>query len=185
MGFKTQPSERFGALWAWPILDSIISELKVTTQGWLDEKQATLFGEWAYSQARPCLLVEELIGNGESPPPDYKFYVFDGKPYILGASTDRHKRFIRFYTPAWESLPYSVGLPLGPIEEPPEHLDRMIDVASRLGKPFDFMRIDLYTAGSAIFLGEYTPYPNVGMSPCRPRSMGKSLGAAWELPACK
>ena len=168
-----------------PIRTSDLPELKAITHGWVEETQGRLYGEWAYSQSRPCLLVEEMLGDGDSPPPDYKFYVFDGDPYVLNVTTDRWRNnYIRFYTPAWEPLPYDIGYPVGPVEQRPANLDQMLQVASLLGRPFDFMRIDLYSIGGVLYLGEYTPYPTGGMHPYRPRTWDREMGAVWKLPDC-
>lgn len=182
-----KPNHRCGLVYFGhgPIVDGDFPALEAKTRGWLQEKQARVLGEWAYSQARPCLLVEEMLGDRQTPPHDYKFFVFDGQPCLIHVHTDRwpvHRA--RVYTPTWEPQPFPCGYAaLGPIEDPPEALHEMLLVAARLAKPFDFMRIDLYAVGHHIYLGEYTPYPNGGMRPYWPRSVDQKMGAVWRLPA--
>ncbi len=161
-----------------------VGELENVTQGWLDETQASLLGEWAYSQARRCLLVEEMIVGEEIAPVDYKFFVFNGLTSLIHMNVDRHGDYrLRPYTPAWEPMSHTSGHPLAPIVEAPRALEQMLDVASRLGKPFDFMRIDLYNVRDMVYLSEYTPYPNGGWFPGWPRTLELKLGAVWTLPA--
>ena len=167
-----------------PVTERDVPKLQTVTAGWLDGAQGRLYREWAYLQARPCLLVEEMLGDQQTLPPDYRFFVFDGRPYVLYVTTERlHGHFLRFYTPNWEALPYSHDYAVGPVDSPPESLDQMLEVAARLGKPFDFMRIDLYSVGETVYLGEFTPYPSGGMRPFRPHTFERDMGAAWQLPA--
>ncbi len=166
-----------------PVGDRQVYELERLTCGWLEETQNSLLGEWAYSQARPCFLVEEMIGGGPVPPLGYKFFVFGGQPYVLYESSEWwQEHTVRFYTPSWEPLPYFCGYPLGAVSEAPRRLDEMLRVAALLGKPFDFMRIDLYNVGDAVYLGEFTPYPNGGVQPYLPLTWDRAMGALWHLP---
>ncbi len=166
-----------------PIRESDVPRLEALTRGWMDETQATLLGEWAYSQASRCLLVEEMIGDAEPAPTDFKVFVFDGRPHIITMATDRHRlHAIRHYTPAWQTLPFSLGERTGPLAPPPPNLDEMLSAASRLAAPFDFMRIDLYNVNDIVYLGEFTPYPNGGWYPNLPLEWDRKLGALWRLP---
>ncbi len=166
-----------------PVGDRQVYELERLTCGWLEETQNSLLGEWAYSQARRCFLVEEMIGGGPSPPTDYKFFVFGGRPYLIHVTTNRlREHLMRYYTPSWEPLSHYSGYPLGAVSEAPRGLDEMLRVAALLGKPFDFMRIDLYNVGDAVYLGEFTPYPHSGMFPYWPRVLDREIGALWTLP---
>ncbi len=166
-----------------PVTAADMPRLKALTDSWLSDTRSMDKGEWAYSQARPCLLVEEMLGGGDTSPADYKFFVFDGKPLLIQVDTDRfqgHQR--RLYTPAWEPLPDRNMFKVAPVMEPPQRLDQMLAAASCLGEPFDFIRVDLYNVDSAIFLGELTPYPGGGLEIYQPRDLDLAMGAAWQLP---
>ena len=70
------------------------------TATWLSAFEANRLREWAYSKARPMLFAEELMGTPGTPPPDYKFFVFDGKVALLDVHIDRHTGHReRFYIP--------------------------------------------------------------------------------------
>jgi hypothetical protein len=46
---------------------------------WMTSNYGAWLDEWLYSQIRPGLLVEPLIGNGTELPIDYKVFVFGGR----------------------------------------------------------------------------------------------------------
>lgn len=161
-------------------------ELATVTADWLDTFESSEMHEWAYGAARPLLLVEELLGPPGSPPPDYKIFVFDGEPGLIEMVNRFDGDQQRLYRTDWTPLEVLYG-PQGmaPVAPPPPGLDRMLDVARELGKPFDFIRVDLYdlsaTDGSLVF-GELTPYPCGGLERFRPASFDVELGKKWQLP---
>lgn len=82
-----------------------VAQLHDVTAGWLDEPLSRA-GEWAYSQAAPVLLVEELLGMPGHPPRDFKFFVFQGRPHLVQVDSDRHVGHRRsLYTEDWLRLP--------------------------------------------------------------------------------
>ena len=159
-------------------------ELAEVTATWLDAFEASRLREWAYSKARPMLLAEELMGTPGTPPPDYKFFVFKGKIEVLERHADRYTRHqARLYTPDWSALDVVVDTELAPVTPPPQNLDRMLEIAAKLGQPFDFMRVDLYDDDGVVKFGELTPYPCSGLGRFTPASFDTELGKAWALPA--
>jgi hypothetical protein len=159
------------------------ASLTAITREWARSAQAEDMHEWAYEKARPLLLAEELLGVPGSPPPDYKFYVFAGRPAAVLVVVDRHsKHQLRFYLPDWSPLEVSSSNhPLAPVEPPPTNLDQMLMIASEIGRPFDFMRVDLYNINGDIVFGEVTPYAGSGLD-CFPKPFDIELGSNWELP---
>jgi TupA-like ATPgrasp len=163
-----------------------LPELASVTATWLDTFESSKMREWAYATARPMFLVEELLGPPGSPPPDYKIFVFDGKPDLIEMVNRYDGNEQRLYRTDWTPLEVLYG-PQGiaPVAPPPPGLDRMLDIAHRLGEPFDFIRVDLYDLcdvdGSIVF-GELTPYPCGGLERFRPASFDAELGEKWQLP---
>lgn len=89
--------------------DPDVGDLRRVTAGWLDERQADGMGEWAYSQARALLLVEEQL-EPTGTPIDYKFFVTSGLVQVLTLDLDRfgdHRRV--FYTPDWQLVDAQCG----------------------------------------------------------------------------
>jgi hypothetical protein len=160
-----------------------VDELSKRTRGWLRMYERAHLGEWAYRRARRCFIAEERLGR-QDVINDYKFYVFGGVPRLIHVDTDRftlHKR--RFYTPDWQPLEHRNVYPVAPIESAPKNLDRMLDAAADLGRPFDFIRVDLYDVEGEVYFGELTPYPGGGMEPFTPESVDRALGEYWTLAA--
>jgi hypothetical protein len=160
-----------------------VEHLRRTSAGWLTDRQYLSLGEWAYSQARPLFLVEEWIGEGPEPPGDYKVWVFDGVPRLIDVHTGRfgdHRA--RYYRPDWTPLDYSGSLPTAPVQPRPVYLDELLSTASRIGRQFDFMRIDLYHSSGRVWFGETTPYPGGGIDRFEEAWLDQELGLYWTLP---
>jgi hypothetical protein len=160
-----------------------IAYLKQLSTDWLRPFEGEDLHEWAYLKARPLLLTEELIGAPGSPPKDYKFFVFGGEVGLVQVDMDRHTAHRRrMYLPDWTPLDATFGhYGLGPSEPPPANLSEMLAIASDLGRPFDFIRVDLYTVADEIFFGEMTPYAASGLDRFIPESLDAYLGAKWDL----
>jgi hypothetical protein len=160
-------------------------DLRQRTAGWLDEVLWQENCQWAYTQARRLLLVEERIGPPGQVPADYKFLVFDGVVRAVSVDTGRfragHSR--RYYDAEWAPLDVVVeGATLGPITPPPASLGTMTKVAEHLGGELDFVRVDLYDVDGEVWFGELTAYPGAWLDPYRPRSFDLELGGHWQLP---
>ncbi|MGY1722932.1 ATP-grasp fold amidoligase family protein [Blastococcus sp. SYSU DS0533] len=178
-----KPNHRSGLVRFGAASDVVDASTVAATRDWLRDDQSVLLGEWAYGQARRLLVVEEAIGGGV-PLDDYKFFVFDGRVAVVQVDRNRftgdHTR--TFYTPDWQPVPVQVVVPSGPPTEAPADLAAMLHAAQVLGRSFDFMRVDLYSAGGAIWFGELTPYPGGGVMPFEPASVDAWLGSRWTLP---
>jgi TupA-like ATPgrasp len=161
-----------------------ISSLTAITGKWLRPFEAKDLHEWAYTKARPFLLAEELLGPPGSPPSDYKFFVFAGQVAAVKVDVDRHTaQCTRLYLPDWTPLEVKYGrYPLAPIEPPPANLEEMLAVARELGRPFDFIRVDLYSTDGGTTFGEVTPYSASGLTRFAPGSFDSELGAKWQIP---
>jgi TupA-like ATPgrasp len=160
------------------------AELATLTRGWLDEMMWSVFGEWAYSQADRCYVLEERVGQPGVDLPDYKFFVFSGAVDLIEVDTERQNNHCaRMYTADWHPLDVQGQLvPLGPIVEKPRCLDAMLEAAEKLGADFDFIRVDLYEYADQIWFGELTPYPAGGLERFVPHFLDEQLGRLWNLP---
>ncbi|MCZ4076504.1 ATP-grasp fold amidoligase family protein [Rhodococcus sp. H36-A4] len=153
---------------------------------WLDQ----LYGqgpnrEWAYGRIPRRIIVEELLtGPGGGVADDYKLFVFHGRCEFIQVDTGRFGRRTQdFYRKPWTHLPLSGGPPhADPPYPQPELLGEMIDVAERLARSTDFVRVDLYVVGSRIVVGELTSYPAGGHSPFSPESFDEEFGRFWTVP---
>lgn len=141
--------------------------------------------EWAYGLVPRRILVEErLTGPDGEIPDDYKLFVFHQRCRFIQLDTGRFGvRTQDFYRPSWEHLQLSGGLPWSTQPQPrPRRLDEMIDLAQRLARDTDFVRVDLYHLVDRIVFGELTSYPAGGNSPFEPEHFNTEFGRHWTVP---
>lgn len=118
-----------------------------------------------YLQIPPRMIVESWLGSQTgTPPDDYKFYVFRGQPLIVLVGQGRHDApSWTLFDSRWNRL--RVGHPIHPVScdiPQPKSLDRMLEIASTLGREFDFCRVDLYEVENRVVFGEITHTPAAG-----------------------
>jgi len=112
--------------------------------------------EQNYKTLRPRVIVEPPI-FGRRAADDYKVFCVLGAPKAIQVDLDRSTRHTRcLYTTAWDLLPYSLCYPMGRRVNKPKNLDEMLSVARRLASGFNFVRVDLYTDGQKVYVGELT-----------------------------
>lgn len=147
-----------------------------------------MYGEWGYRNVRPRVFAEEfLTGPDGGRPLDYRFYVFHGTCEVVlvisGIETDSITA--DFFLPDWTHLQATRGdLPNSEsVPGRPEHLPEMLEMAGRLGRETDFLRVDLILTGGRILVGELTNYPNAGRMPASPPEFDRWLGSLWHQPA--
>lgn len=134
----------------------------------LHERLSTLSGEPHYADIKPCIIAEQLLDASDQPCHssslvDYKIWVFGGKPKYVWCSWNRtgfHAN-VAIYDLDWHFHPeWSVWTDhyVKPTEQVPKPkcLDRLIEVAGKLGKGLPVARIDLYIVGDKVYFGEIT-----------------------------
>ena len=151
-------------------------------ESWLRVDYGAVWREWGYRYARRLLYAEELLAA--TPPPDYKFLVFGGRPEVVHVDLDRfgsHRRVLM--RPDW-SLLGRYHLPL-PDELPPRppNLERMLDWATTLADGMNFVRVDMFDLGDRVVIGELTCYPGAGRLRFRPEQLDEWLGRLWVGPS--
>lgn len=150
--------------------------LQQLTRGWVAGPYGQGVAEWGYLHTPRGLLAEPLIGNGVTPPVDYKIYVFGGVAthvqVHLGRGGGNHRWVLhdRSYTP------------LVDVEDrppPPRSLDAMLQAAEVLGAGYDFLRIDFYEVDGQPLFGEYCLYPGSGFDRFAEDWIDLELGRLW------
>ncbi len=132
----------------------------------LNNWQKTKFGyescEPHYFKIQPLIYAEKYIASSEGiMPNDYKIYCFDGEPKLILVCSEREKDLKRsFYDLNWKRLNY---------EKPeyhtdhefkrPKNLEKMLEYAKTLAKPFKFVRVDFYEEDGKVIFGELTFTP--------------------------
>lgn len=143
--------------------------------------------EWQYKNIRPRIICEELLGDGITPPADYKFSCFNGKPDNVMVCYGRETGITKYYffDMEWNLKRYNgwgekaaknFTIPK------PKNFESMIRIAEILSKPFYFARIDLYNINGKIYFGEITLCPNSGFDANITLEADKLLGQKLRLP---
>jgi len=113
-----------------------------------------------YKTLEPKVIVEPILFENDNLH-DFKIFCYKGEPKLIQVDVNRyisHER--KFYDLNWQEMPFTLNFPLykGAIEKP-ENLDVMLRVAGDLSKNFEFIRIDLYSSGTQVYVGELTSFP--------------------------
>lgn len=154
---------------------------------WLSEDYSLYSLELQYKNIKPCILIEEYIGDITKSPDDYKIFCFNGKAHFIEYLTGRDKLLqVAFYTPFWERIYFPYTYPQAEKDIiKPTRLDNMIEIAEKLSKDFSFVRVDFYILPNGdIKFGEMTFTPAAGL--CNfPKEMDIEMGNKLELPIGK
>ncbi len=133
--------------------------------GWLQDDLYLRTREANYQHLRKRVMVEELIDFGEGALVDYKVHCFSGKPQLIEVMRGRFTELTEnYYSPTWHQLPITFvkeGRVYGShARDPrPENLEDMLRLCERLAEDFPFIRVDCYTDGKTIYVGELTNLP--------------------------
>jgi len=118
-----------------------------------------LLNEHWYLQIKPQIIIEKrLISKGYAVPPDYKFFVFNGKVRMIFVASGRYENLgLTFYSPEWKKLDFSIRYPIGPDIPKPKNLQAMIELAEKFGPFCEAVRVDFYNLDDEkIVFGELT-----------------------------
>jgi hypothetical protein len=86
-----------------------------------------------------------------------------------------------YYTNNWEFIYSSDNIKKSCYIKRPDNLESMIDIAEKLAKPFDFMRVDLYSIENSIHFGELTSYHTSGRDTFNSTAFDFELGENWKI----
>jgi hypothetical protein len=158
-------------------------EIIDTCREWLTIKHGFYKHEWAYQPIKRKILVERLLrDNSRNIPANYNFSILHGKCQLIAVFYNKFDdRSIAKYTPEWEYLDLQSRLRQASYEEKPENLESMLELAELLGKPFDFIRVDLYSVDDKIYFSELTNYPLSGTLYYNQVSFDFEIGSKWTI----
>ncbi|MBQ9100591.1 MAG: hypothetical protein IJY54_04325 [Paludibacteraceae bacterium] len=154
------------------------------------------YREWPYKNVKRRIIAEQYMEDRESEDLiDYKFYCFNGEPIYCQVIRDRRsKETIDFYDVDWNHMSF-VGL--NPIAEnslvsivkngitqvvKPYKLEDMLSICSKVASQIPFVRVDLYSIQSKVYMGEITFYPASGLGVFTPKEWNDKLGKFISLP---
>ena len=150
---------------------------------WLNLDYYAKKREQNYKNLTPKIIVEEFFSpDGITPPLDYKVFCFDGKPRIVQVDSNRFSNHTRnLYDTEWNLQPFCISKPNGATtDQRPVALGQMLEIASRLAAPFQFIRVDMYAIGNEIKIGELTNCPEGGAGRITPSTAERTLGSFFE-----
>jgi hypothetical protein len=155
-------------------------EILSITEEWLKRDYTRYGREWFYKNLDKYLLIEERlsVNNDNHLPPDFKFYVFNGKAEFVLVDADRfinHKQ--NFYTNKFEPINIQRSRPTGNNIEKPINFEKAISIAEQLAVDFDFIRVDLFLLHAGIYFGELTNSPGNGFIKFKPKAFDFEMGA--------
>ena len=142
---------------------------------WLDRIYGN-YGERQYLLIKPQVFFEEYLEDFL----EFRFFCFHGKVkfIMVDSETERGKRS-SIYDTNWNRIPARWFDPEGNDVEKPEDLSRFIDIVEKLATQIDFIRIDTYIKGNALYFGEFTFTPNAGKAKIFPQEYDELWGSYW------
>ena len=166
-----------------------IEETKKQLKKWIkpDRNSYYQFFNWGYKHMKPVIYAEEYLEQIAGQVYDYKLYYSNGEFIFMFIATDRHGENTLTYTFFDENLQhipceYGNKHNANPLPKMPKNLDKMMEIAKKLAKPFPFVRVDFYEIGDEIYLGEMTFYSGGGLLPFDPPEWDYKLGSKIQLP---
>lgn len=140
-------------------------------QKWLKFPYGELSGQPQYSRIPPRILAEEYLEQtpgSQELPLDYKFFCFNGVPkfilYYEGRTLNGHVTPNFAYDIKWNKLNDIVNRPADHEIDAPKSLKLMVQLAAKLSRGFEFVRVDFYEIGGKPIVGEFTFTPDVTMN---------------------
>jgi hypothetical protein len=132
--------------------------------------------EYPYRDVKPCICAEKyMVPDGKSDIEDFKFMCFNGKPEIMYIITDRSGGGRKdFFDMEFKHLDVTGVYPNAEQTPPmPQGFEQMKELAAKLCKGTDFVRVDFFEINGKVYFGEFTFYDDGGFWPKEPE--------AWEL----
>ena len=183
------------------VLDRSAARAKVG--GWMKTNYYVNSREVFYRDIKPRIMIEECLEEASGAPViDYKLFTFDGVVKFICVSrrsTVTAGRDVAFFDRDYRLLPIRIEFgdsvykkrrrpEAGPSAGPqaphpilPSNVDRLIEIAEALAQGFDHIRVDLYSPGGHILVGELTSLSNGGVHPYEPVEYERLLGDCWNL----
>jgi hypothetical protein len=151
---------------------------KETLFAWLKIDYYRSVREQNYAFLRPRIVVEEFALGHDTVPDDFKVFCVDGSPRAIWVTHRGNRLYGEFYDVHWHVWPvWTESFPQGPVRPRPAVLEELLDVAAKLATGFSLVRIDLYTDGSRVKVGEITHSPAGAATRYRPKN-GESVLSA-------
>jgi hypothetical protein len=150
---------------------------------WMERRFGERLGEFHYRLIPPKLIIEELLVDQDASPPDYNFFCFhngEAFDYSLSVSMPDGERSVAF-DKQWNITEITCTPEEAQRVSRPPHMEEMLEVARRLSRGFDFVRVDLYNVRGRIYFGELTWTPASGLKEFTTDEKRVTRNAMWKL----
>ena len=159
-------------------------EIIVTCRRWLKTFYGMDMLEWAYQSIKRKIIIEKLLFDDDGMiPKDFKFNIFHGKCKLIFVEFDRMGNLSQsYFDENWNFLPVKKTIrPQGPKIRKPKNYEIMLELAEKIAKDFDYVRVDLYNINGKIYFGELTHYSASGRGKLEPSFFDFKLGKYWKI----
>jgi hypothetical protein len=150
---------------------------------WLKDNYYKYTKEMQYKNIKPRIICEEYLEDESGELRDYKFDCANGEVFLIevhcGRFTDHKKE--NYYDLNWNDYGVITKQGKGPFIEKPSNLKEMINIAQKLSKVFNYVRVDLYSLKKRIIFGELTFTPANGTDPFYPLEKDLELAKKIKL----
>lgn len=164
-------------------------EIKEIIRPWLDFRNTAVNSlARAYYSVTPKIIAEELIGEFNHQPIDYKLFCFDGIPTYSYSAFEHFENGkvqsskIAFYDMEWNVLPVMYKKSQCVPVEKPKHFEEMKKIATKLSQGLPFVRVDFYDTEEKPLVGEMTFYSGGFSNKFTPEAFDFEMGKHFVLP---
>lgn len=138
------------------------AKAKAVVKMWLGTNYYHSFREWHYQFIKPRVIVMQNISSSDGTPPwDYKFFCFNGKPIIVSLDLERFGNVSKrnIYDMDWKQMKeVRISRPQDFTRDypKPQNFELMKELAAKLSEGFEHVRVDFYNIDGKIYFGELT-----------------------------
>ena len=143
--------------------------------------------EWQYKNIERKIIIEEYLSELDDDIKDYKFFIFNGKFSHLLICSDRNKKVkFTFFDKEGKFMDVCQG---GSDNDKnikkPKNYKKMVELAEKLAKGTNQLRVDFYEINNKIYFGELTFFDSSGFDRFEPEFWDKKIGEWLKLPSNK
>lgn len=158
------------------------AEAKKKFDKWLSENFYYKDREKNYKLIKPRIMVDSFLKPANGAIEELKLFCCNGKVRMISYNQgEGHDRRTNLYDENWKPLDVKYGYSGFSCKSVPENKDEFIEIAEKLAKPFNFVRVDLYNIDGKIYFSELTFHPGGGLVPFVPKEFDKKLGSYFKI----
>lgn len=160
-----------------------LEAIREKARHWLSKPYGQATSQWWYSTIPRRIIIEaDLREDPDTPIEDLRFHCVNGK--VVALQLDLRAADGTRNAPVYGSdlnyLPWSFHTRNDAEAPLPENTDKGMAIAQRLCQLHQYVRVDLYSQGGNLYLGELTFLPTAGRREVRSPKLNEYLCAAWD-----